>query len=70
MIMEIRELWIYWQWMHILEWSYAQQYFWVRRANNVGSQPFSKKKSKLKWTHPLTKLNRNKRCYVENISPW
>jgi hypothetical protein len=32
-------------------------YFWVRLANNVGSKSFSKKNSKLKWTHPLTKLN-------------
>jgi hypothetical protein len=35
------ELWIYWRWMHIPEWSYAHQYFWVRLANNVGSKSFS-----------------------------
>jgi hypothetical protein len=26
---------------------------------------FSKKKSKLNWTHPLIMLNTNKSCYVE-----
>jgi hypothetical protein len=26
--------------------------------------------SKLKWTHPLTKLNTNKSCYVDNIWLW
>jgi hypothetical protein len=31
------------------------------------SKSFLKKKSKLKWTHPLTKLNTNKSCYVDNI---
>jgi hypothetical protein len=31
--------------------------FCVRLANNVGSKSFLKKNSKLKWTHPLTKLN-------------
>jgi hypothetical protein len=31
---------IYWRWMHIPEWSYARQYFWVRLANNVGSKSF------------------------------
>jgi hypothetical protein len=25
------------------------------------------KSSKLKWTQPLTKLNTNKSCYVDNI---
>jgi hypothetical protein len=34
-------------------------------ANNVGSKLFLKKKSKINWTHPLTKLNTNKSCYVE-----
>jgi hypothetical protein len=57
MIMEMGELWIYWRWTHIPEWSYARQYFWVRLTNNVGSKSFLKKKSKLKWTHPSTKLN-------------
>jgi hypothetical protein len=33
---------------HILEWSYACQYFWVRLASNVGSKSFLKKSSKLK----------------------
>jgi hypothetical protein len=31
----------------------------------MGSTSFLKKKSKLNWTHPLTKLNTNKSCYVE-----
>jgi hypothetical protein len=29
-----------------------------------------KKNSKLKWTHPLTMLNTNKSCYVDNICLW
>jgi hypothetical protein len=29
--------------MHIPQWSYASQYFWVSLANNVGSKSFSKK---------------------------
>jgi hypothetical protein len=28
---------------------------------------FLKKKSKHNWTHPLTKLNTNKSCYVKKI---
>jgi hypothetical protein len=28
--------------MHILEWRYARQYFWVRLENNVGSKSFLK----------------------------
>jgi hypothetical protein len=35
-----------------------------------GSKSFSKKNSKLKWTHPLTKLNTNKSRYVDNIWLW
>jgi hypothetical protein len=35
-------LWIYWRWMHILEWSYARQYFWARLAINVGGKSFLK----------------------------
>jgi hypothetical protein len=65
MIMEMWELWIYRWWTHIPEWRYARQYFWVTLAINVGSRSFLKKKSKLNWTHPLTKLNTNKSCYVE-----
>jgi hypothetical protein len=41
--MEMWKLWIYQQWMHIPEWRYAHQYFWVRLANNVGSKSFLKK---------------------------
>jgi hypothetical protein len=59
------ELWIYRWWTHISEWRYARQYFWVRLANNVGSKSFLIFFSKLNWTHPLTKLNMNKSCYVE-----
>jgi hypothetical protein len=29
--------------MHILEWRYAHQSFWVRLANHVGSKSFLKK---------------------------
>jgi hypothetical protein len=37
---EVCELWIYQWWMHISEWRYARQYFWVRLANNVDSKSF------------------------------
>jgi hypothetical protein len=40
--MEMGELWIYWQRMHIPEWIYARQYLWVRLAINVGGKSFSK----------------------------
>jgi hypothetical protein len=41
MIMEMGELWIYWRWMHIPEWRYAHQYFWVRLAKKIlGSESF------------------------------
>jgi hypothetical protein len=63
--MDMRELWIYQRWTHILEWRYARQSFLVRLANHMGSKSFLKKKSKLNWTHPLTKFNTNKSCYVE-----
>jgi hypothetical protein len=43
MIMEMGELWIYWQWTHIPEWWYARQYFSVMLAINVGGKSFSKK---------------------------
>jgi hypothetical protein len=60
MIMDMGELWIYWWWTHILEWMYARQYLWVTLAINMGGKSFLKKNSKLRWTHPLTKLNTNK----------
>jgi hypothetical protein len=41
MIMEMRELQIYWWWTHIPEWIY--QYLWVRLAINVGGISFLKK---------------------------
>jgi hypothetical protein len=59
-------LWLYWRWTHSPEWRYARQYFWVRLANNVGSKSFLNFFfQKLNWTHPLTKINTNKSCYVE-----
>jgi hypothetical protein len=39
-------------------------------ADIFSSQIIFKKSSKLKWTHPLTKLNTNKSCYVDNIWLW
>jgi hypothetical protein len=36
----------------------------------LGSKSFSIFFSKLKWTHPLTKLNTNKSWYVDNIWLW
>jgi hypothetical protein len=36
------ELWIYRRWMHILEWSYARQYYWVRLAKKLDGKSFSK----------------------------
>ncbi len=46
--------------------------FWSggMHANIFNSQIIFKKSSKLKWTHPLTKLNTNKSCYVDNIWLW
>jgi hypothetical protein len=71
MIMKMGELWIYQWWMHIPEWSYARQYSWVRLANNLfGWQIIFEKFQNSKWTHPLTKLNTIKSCYVENIWLW
>jgi hypothetical protein len=36
-------------------------------SNECGWQIIFEKNSKLKWTHPLTKLNTNKSYYVDNI---
>jgi hypothetical protein len=46
--------------------------FWSggMHANIFNSQIIFKKSSKLKWTHPLTKLNTNKSCSVDNIWLW
>jgi hypothetical protein len=52
MIMEMGELWIYWKWTHILEWSYARQYFL-----DEASKLFLIFLKKHKWTYPLTNLN-------------
>jgi hypothetical protein len=44
MIMEMGELWIYWWCTHILEWTYAHQYCWVRLAKKkLDGKSFSKK---------------------------
>jgi hypothetical protein len=39
-------------------------------ADIFNSQIIFKKSSKLKWTHPLIKLNTNKSCYVDKIWLW
>jgi hypothetical protein len=64
--MEMGELWIYWWWTDILEWMYTRQYLWVTLAINVGGKSFSK----LRWTHPLTRLNTNQSCDMDNIWLW
>jgi hypothetical protein len=68
--MEMGELWIYWQWTHIPEFSYAHQYYWVRLEKKFGWQIILKKFQNSQWTHPITKLNINKSCYVGNIWLW
>ena len=62
-----RKWWSYWRWMHNPEWIYARQYFWVRLANKFSrrSNHFEKFQNS-KRTHPLTKLNNNNSCYVDN----
>jgi hypothetical protein len=46
--------------------------FWSggMHANIFNTQIIFKKSSKLKWTHPLSKLNTNKSYYVDNIWLW
>jgi hypothetical protein len=63
---EMRELWIYYRWTHILGWSYACQIFWVRPATKFREwekwfYKFQNSKRKL----PLTKLNKNNSYYVD-----
>jgi hypothetical protein len=70
MFMEMGELWIYRWWMHILEWGYARQYYWVRLPNYFGWQIIFEKIQNSQWTHPLTKLNINKSYYVDSIWLW
>jgi hypothetical protein len=70
MIMEMGELWIYRWWTHISEWSYAHQYCWVRLAKKFGCHIIFKKIQNSQWTHPLTKLNISKSCYVDSIWLW
>jgi hypothetical protein len=36
----------------------------------MGGKSFFEKNSKLRWIHPLTKLNTNKSYYVDNIWLW
>jgi hypothetical protein len=55
MIMKMGELWIYQWWMHILEWSYARQYCWVRLAKKIGWQIIFEKNSKLTMDTSLNK---------------
>jgi hypothetical protein len=53
--MKMGELWIYQQWMHIPEWSYARQYYWVRLAKKFGWQIIFEKNSKLTMNTSLNK---------------
>jgi hypothetical protein len=55
MIMEIGELWIFRRWTHILEWSYAHQYYWVRLEKKFGWQIIFQKISKLTMYTSLNK---------------
>jgi hypothetical protein len=65
--MKMGELWIYWQWMHILEWRYAHQYFWVRLAKKYfWVANHFRFFFKIQMDH-LTQFTTNKSCYVNNI---
>jgi hypothetical protein len=55
MIIEMRELWIYQQWTHILDWSYVRQYYWVRLANKNWMSNHFQKISKLTMDTSLKK---------------
>jgi hypothetical protein len=55
MVMEMGELWIYGRWTHILEWSYAHQYYWVRLEKKFGWQIIFQKISKLTMYTSLNK---------------
>jgi hypothetical protein len=67
MDMKVKELWVYQRWTHILDWTYARQYFWVRLATRFrkGKKIDLKRFQNSKRTHPLTKLNTNKSRYVD-----
>jgi hypothetical protein len=54
--------------MHTPEWTYAHKYFKVRLANKILERKKIDLKifQNLKRTHPLTKLNTNNSCYVDN----
>jgi hypothetical protein len=70
----------YRRWMHISKWCCAREYGYIGsgrifRSEGVHADIFNlqiilKKSLKLKWTNPLTKLNINKSCYVNNIWLW
>jgi hypothetical protein len=45
-------------------------YYWVRLAKKFGWQIIFKKNQNSQWTYPLTKLNINTSCYVDNIWLW
>jgi hypothetical protein len=49
------ELWIYWRWTHILEWSYARQYYWVRLAKKNWMANHFQKNSKPTMNASLNK---------------
>jgi hypothetical protein len=57
-------LWIYWRWMHIPEWRYARQNFWVRLANHF------RKNFKTQMDTSHNKAQHNKSRYVDNIWLW
>jgi hypothetical protein len=62
MITEMGELWIY----------RGGRIFWSAGMHTdiFNSQIIFKKFSKLKWAHPLTKLNTNMSFFVDNIWLW
>jgi hypothetical protein len=51
--------------MHIPEWRFARQYFWVRLANIVGSKSFLNFFFKTQLDTSHNKVQTNKSCYVE-----
>jgi hypothetical protein len=56
----------------VVDISAVDAYSVVEVANifSLGSKSFLIFFSKLKWTHPLTKLNIDKSCYMDNIWLW
>jgi hypothetical protein len=41
-----------------------------KASKKIGWQIIFEKFQKSQWTHPLTKLNINRRCYVDSIWLW